>query len=65
MNKDAWLEKLKPKNLVSLINTANRQKINVMIHRISPEVIRLNNGVIISKATGKSIDDLYFIEPLK
>ncbi len=65
MNRDTWLGKLKPKNLVTLYNSTTKQKINVMIHRINPEFIHLNNDILILKNTGQSVDSAYSIEPLK
>ncbi len=65
MNRTTWLNKLKPKNLVTLYNGSTRQKINIIIFRIDQENIILNNGITVNKTTGHSIDQLHTIEPLR
>jgi hypothetical protein len=65
MTRESWLKKLKTKNLVTLHNTTTKQKINTLIHRMTPESIVLNNGVIVGRNTGQSIDYVHTIEPIK
>ncbi len=65
MNKTTWLNKLKPKNLVTLVDTKNKTRITAMITRIDENSIELNTGIIVDKMTGQSVDNMYTIGSTK